>query len=569
MRRVRERAIGAPHVGAGKGHFTARVTRMTTRANFDTMHRITRSLIAAALICTVAPAAAQRPVPGRPRPLPDPARVPTLVVFFTVDQLRADYLDRWRTQLPGGLGRLATRGAFYTNAFHDHAITETAPGHATTMSGRFPRRTGIVRNTAGVLDPQQPLIGARGAGASPFRFRGTTLTDWLRSKNPRTRALSVSGKDRGAILPIGRDAQQVFWFASPGLFTTSTYYADTLPDWVRRFNDRRLPDSMMTRPWTLLLPENAYPEADSVPEEANGRDFRFPHVAANDPAWGLPATPFYDELTLRFALDGLRALDLGAGPQTDILAISLSATDYIGHKYGPDSREVHDQILRLDRALGAFLDTLFTLRDSTKVIIALTADHGVAPFPELHVRRSGEDAFEVDVEPVFARVRSQLAARGVDTSALQMEAGMIFLDRRAMTRARINADSLLRALARSLVSVPGIARVNRPSDLGMRDTSADASARRWLHTIPPDVPAELVVTLRPYSVWKTTPRYAEHGSPHDYDAHVPVILYGPPFAPGRRTRPARVVDIAPTLAWATATVPLEPLDGRVLWDAIR
>lgn len=138
-----------------------------------------------------------------------------------------------------------------------------------------------------------------------------------------------------------------------------------------------------------------------------------------------------------------------------------------------------------------------------------------------------------------------------------------------MTRARINADSLLRALARSLVSVPGIARVNRPSDLGMRDTSTDASARRWLHTIPPDVPAELVVTLRPYSVWKTTPRYAQHGSPNDYDAHVPVILYGPPFAPGRRTRPARVVDIAPTLAWATSTVPLETLDGRVLWDAIR
>ena len=97
------------------------------------------------------------------------------------------------------------------------------------MSGRFPRRTGIARNSAGVQDPQQPLVGARGPGASPFRFRGTTLTDWLRSKNPRTRALSVSGKDRGAILPIGRDAQNVFWFAAPGLFTTSTYYADTLP----------------------------------------------------------------------------------------------------------------------------------------------------------------------------------------------------------------------------------------------------------------------------------------------------------------------------------------------------
>src|SRR5688572_27686764 len=354
---------------------------------------VIRLLVACVVVLVSAtPALAQRrPVSGTPRPLPDPARVPTLVVFFTVDQLRPDYFERWRAQLTGGLGRLARGGAFYTNAFQDHALTETAPGHASTMSGRFPRRTGIVRNSAGVQDPQQPLIGARGAGASPFRLRGTTLTDWLRSKNPRSRALSVSGKDRGAILPIGRDAHQVFWYASPGLFTTSTYYADTLPDWIRRFNERRLPDSMMVRPWTLLLPDSAYAEPDSVADEANGRDFRFPHVAANDPDWGLAATPFYDDLTLGVAFEGLRALDLGAGPQTDILAISLSATDYIGHKYGPDSREIHDQILRLDRAPGAFMDTLFTLRDSTKVIIALTADHGVASFPEVHTRRTGEE----------------------------------------------------------------------------------------------------------------------------------------------------------------------------------
>jgi hypothetical protein len=162
-----------------------------------------------------------------------------------------------------------------------------------------------------------------------------------------------------------------------------------------------------------------------------------------------------------------------------------------------------------------------------------------------------------------------MAARGADSSALQFDGGMILLDRRVMTRARINADSLLRALARTLASLPGVLRVNRPSDLGMRDTTSDVFARRWLHTIPPDLPVELVVTLRPNSVWWTTPRYAEHGSPHDYDAHVPVILYGPPFTAGRRTRYARVVDIAPTLAWATSTVPLETLDGRVLWDALR
>jgi arylsulfatase A-like enzyme len=306
-----------------------------------------------------------------------------------------------------------------------------------------------------------------------------------------------------------------------------------------------------------------------VPQEASGRDFRFPHVAATDSAWGLPATPFYDELTLAFALEGVRALDLGAGPQTDILAISLSATDYIGHKYGPDSREIHDQIIRLDRTLGGFLDSLFAMRDSTKVIIALTADHGVASFPEVYGQRTGANAFHVDVAPVLATVRSQIAARGGDSAALRFDGGMVFLDRRAMTRARVNSDSLLRALARTIAALPGVLRVNRPSDLAMRDTTSDVFARRWLHTIPSDLPVELVVTLRPNSVWWTTPRYAQHGTPHDYDAHVPVILYGSPFSAGRRTRYARVVDLAPTLAWATSTVPLETLDGRVLWDALR
>src|SRR5687768_14724296 len=135
------------------------------------MTRLTRCLIAsiALLFAAAALSAQRRPAQGTPRPLPDPARAPTLVVFFTVDQLRPDYFDRWRAQLTGGLGRLARGGAFYTNAFQDHALTETAPGHAATMSGRFPRRTGIARNSAGVQDPQQPLVNARGGGASPDR----------------------------------------------------------------------------------------------------------------------------------------------------------------------------------------------------------------------------------------------------------------------------------------------------------------------------------------------------------------------------------------------------------------
>src|SRR5688500_14993882 len=157
------------------------------------MIRICRFLVATLVWLAAAPLSAQRrPAQGTPRPLPDPARAPTLVVFFTVDQLRPDYFERWRTQLTGGLGRLARGGAFYTNAFQDHALTETAPGHATTMSGRIPRRTGIARDTAGVQNPQQRLVEARGPGASPIRLGGKTLSDWPSSKKQLTCASPVT-----------------------------------------------------------------------------------------------------------------------------------------------------------------------------------------------------------------------------------------------------------------------------------------------------------------------------------------------------------------------------------------
>src|SRR5256885_12465083 len=193
-----------------------------------------------------------------------PAPRPKLVVVITVDQLRADYLDRYRTQLSGGLALLLKRGAVFTDAYQDHAITETAPGHSTILSGRWPAHTGIVRNTAGVQDSAAPLLGVRGPGASPARFRGTAFFDWLKAAEPGARALSVSGKDRGAILPIGRAKQQVYWYAG-GYFTTSRYYTDSLPEWVRVFNARRIPFRAARANWNLLLPARADPEPDSEP----------------------------------------------------------------------------------------------------------------------------------------------------------------------------------------------------------------------------------------------------------------------------------------------------------------
>ena len=508
---------------------------------------------------------------------------PRLVVFITVDAMRPDYVTRFASQLTGGLGRLYRGGAFFTNAFQDHAITETAPGHSATMSGRFPVHTGISANSAGVTDTTVSLIDAQGLGASPFRFRGTTLVDWLIAKDPRTKVLSVSRKDRAAILPVGRSKQPIFWYAPNGNFTTSTYYASSLPDWVKGFNARRLPASYAGRAWRLLLPDTAYSEPDSVQAEANGVGFLFPHLEPGSPDSAAMASgefPWMDDITLQFALAGVNALNLGAGPQTDLLAVSLSTTDAVGHRYGPDSRELHDQILRLDRSLGVFLDSLFRMRKQKDVVIALTADHGLTPYPEVHAHDPNTGAIRVDIRPVLQRLSNSLAQAGVPGNGLSysfnsfrgngftFDGGVLELDRPALAKAGINQDSLLRALRADFLRVTGVARADRISELAKADTVNDRVARRWLHMFADEQRVALVVTLAPYNYWLTY-TLAQHGSPQDADAHVPVIFYGERIKPGHYTEFARVVDMAPTLAAIAQVTPLEKLDGHVLQNAIK
>ena len=501
----------------------------------------------------------------------DTATTPTLVVFLTIDQMRPDYLPRFERQLTGGLKRLYDQGAVFLSGYQDHAITETAPGHSATMSGRFPASTGIVTNAAGVEDPLAPMIGGGGPGASPFRFRGSTLTDWIRLATPRSRALSVSRKDRGAILPIGRQPEEVYWYAADGRFTTSTYYHDTLPGWVQSFNARKIPQRYAGSAWTLLLPGKEYAEPDSVDFENGGRNVVFPHAFPATPeetARAFAAYPSMDSLTLQFALNGVEATGLGSGPVTDVLAVSLSTTDAVGHAYGPDSREIHDQILRLDRYLGIFFDSLFKLRDQNRIVVALTADHGVQPNPWAHARATKGVPVFVDLDPVVAQTTEKLAARGVDPKAFHLVESMVSVDRDALARAHVDADSLLRAFEDAAKKVDGIQRVDRVRDLAKRDTVTDYVARRWIHMLPPDLPVDLVITLQPYAYWEGSIP-ATHGTPNDLDARVPIIFYGSMIRPGKRDEVVRVVDLAPTLAKIVHVRPTERLDGRVLTQVIR
>jgi predicted AlkP superfamily pyrophosphatase or phosphodiesterase len=510
---------------------------------------------AVAPLLTLAAALACAPAPAGPGPVPPP---PALLVFIVVDQLHPAYLERFRDGFTGGLARLLDGAARFTDAFQDHAITETAPGHASTMSGRFPRSTGITRNNRGVNTPDYPLLGASDTGAAPFRFRGTTLTDWLTARHPGTRVLSVAQKDRSAILMVGRARQHVYWYASNGTFTTSTWYRDTLPGWVREFNARRIPHRSAGAVWDLLLPPDAYPEPDSVPFENFGRNFVFPHRQPADSAAAarsFPLTPAMDGLVADFALEGLRQLGLGTGPGPDILAVSFASTDHIGHRFGPESREIHDQVLRLDRTLGRFIDSLYRLRDSSLIVFAFTADHGVKPIPELHGRLRVSMRAAVD-SAVLAAVRA-----GGEADDVAFELGAFFAGGRG---ARQATEAFVREAGRT----PGVMRVDRFRDLVRRGPGHDPITRRWLHMFADDLVPEVVVTLEPgnrYGYYNV----ATHDSPHDTDARVPVMFYGPPFRPGIYPAFVRVVDMGPTLARVLGVEPTEPVDGRVLRDALR
>jgi predicted AlkP superfamily pyrophosphatase or phosphodiesterase len=301
-----------------------------------------------------------------------------------------------------------------------------------------------------------------------------------------------------------------------------------------------------------------------------GVNFIFPHVIPNDGAQAaslIRVTPWMDEITLDFALEGLAALSLGEASRIDVLAISLSATDLIGHGYGPDSKEMHDNILRLDRSLGVFLDSLFKLRDSSRVAIALTGDHGIGTIPELVAKSVRPTPVRVDAMTLDTMLRRLVAAAGIDSSLIEMDRQVVLADRNALKSRQPGLDSVLTAFALKARALPGVARVDRFQDLLRSDTVNDPIARRWVHQFPAESNVQLVITLTPFSIFSGL--VATHGAPYDYDTHVPLIFFGPWFARGRYPEFVRTVDLAPTLAEIAGVKPSERIDGVSLRRALK
>lgn len=493
-----------------------------------------------------------------------------LVVLVVVDQMRADYLSRFAGQFTGGLGRLVQHGSVFLHGQQDHAITETAPGHSTLLSGRTPSHTGIVTNGRGVPDPATRLVGwPNERGASPRNFNGTELYDWMLTADSNARVLGVSRKDRGAILPVGRAIAPVFWYHDGG-FTTSTWYADSLPTWVQRFNSQPILSRLAGTSWRLLLPDSAYAEPDSVPFENQYRDFTFPHQLPGDTARladDLPEYPVMDSLTLAFAWAGVKAMKLGRGPGTDLLTVSLSTTDAVGHAFGVDSREIHDQILRVDRWLGRFLDSLATVVPPDQMILALSADHGGTPMPEYAAKYRRQPGGRVWLGDLARRVGGELNRRYHTDFNFQFESGLLSANTDALRAHGLNVDSIAAAMAAEAKNQRGVAQVYTPATLRAAPDS-ERDAWLWRRLIPEGFGWLLAASPKEGWVWSTNHPVGEHGSTLSSDLTVPIVFLGRGIPARHWPDTVSTTDIAPTLAALLGVKPTQPLDGHALEQVV-
>src|SRR5688572_6602290 len=361
---------------------------------------------------------------------------PKLVLLIVVDQFRYDYLERFGDLfVQNGFRRLLREGASWTQSNYDHMPTYTAPGHGTMMSGAYPAETGIIGNewldrasgkrVTSVSDETVKLLGGepKESASSPSRLITSTVGDELRLvTNDRAKVIGISVKDRSAILPAGRHANAAYWFSTTsGNMVSSTYYFNQLPAWVTTFNATRAADKYFGAKWDRLLPEDEYvkragPDSPSWETVSSSGDTNaFPHtitggVTSPKPAfyWALDYSPFTNDILVSFAQQAIVNERLGQDDDTDVLTVSFSANDYVGHRYGPYSQEVMDLTLRTDRQIATLLDFVDARVGLSNTMVAFTADHGVSPIPE-HAAALGLGGARLKTADLFAAISNALS----------------------------------------------------------------------------------------------------------------------------------------------------------------
>ncbi len=551
----------------------------------------------------------------RTQPTSSPTKRPRLILFIAVDQFRYDYLERFGDLfVANGFKRLLRDGASWTQSNYDHMPTYTAPGHSTMLTGAYPAETGIIGNywldrasgkrVSSVSDDTVKALGGQPdePASSPRRLLTSTVGDELRLvTNDRAKVIGISVKDRSAILPAGRHANAAYWLGDTvGAMVSSTYYFNQLPLWVSEFNKTSPVDKYFGKKWERLLPENEYtkragPDSPSWEKvTASGDTNAFPHtITGGETKPGanfythLDHSPYTNDILLAFAQQAIINEQMGQDDDTDVLSVSFSASDYVGHRYGPYSQEAMDITLRVDRTIASLLDFVNDRVGLSNTLIAFTADHGVSPIPEQAEALGlggGRLKFTEIVDPINKAISKRYNPQGKSPdptadyllknteNATPREwflNGNLYFNYDALRRDNVNVEEFSAVVVAAALRIPGVARAFSRVQLLRGATSiTDPIERRVVHGFHPARSGDVVLVAEPYK-YLADLSTATHGSAYSYDTHVPTIIMGPGITPGIYYESATPADIAPTLCAVLRITPPTSVTGRVLIEALK
>jgi predicted AlkP superfamily pyrophosphatase or phosphodiesterase len=501
---------------------------------------------------------------------PAAARKPHLVLAVVIDQFRYDYLLRFRAQYQSGLARLLEKGAAFTDAHYLHANTVTAVGHSTFLTGATPSVSGIIGNSwydretgtsvTSVSDPATTLVGGipNAQGSSPRRLLVSTVPDEVKMQGAESRTIGISIKDRSAILPAGHMADAAYWYDNDSSsWVTSTYYRSELPEWVKTLNAEHPSRKFIGARW---LPFDA--KDDSAPPFCTmvaGTAVRY--------CGELEATPWGNEMIEDLAERAIAGEHLGQHAGVDFLTVSFSANDYVGHAVGPDDPAVRDISIRTDRLLGKLFDFVEQQAGVGNTLIVLTADHGVAPVPEVNQARHMPGG-RLTRDQVSDKITDALTKRFGPGAWLipASPANMPYLNLKLVSTLKLSLAEVERVAAAAAAGVEHIARVYTAQDLASGAVQQDAISRAFSLSFYGPRSGDLFILQEPYYLFDATG--TSHGVPYAYDTHVPVLFFGPGIKPGTYTGAIAVNDIAPTLAALLGTTEPSGSMGRVLSEML-
>jgi hypothetical protein len=532
----------------------------------------------------------------------EPQPRPRLVVLVYFDQFRGDYLARWSKEFgAGGFKRLMADGAWFQNCHYPYAYTVTAAGHASVATGCPPADHGVVgndwydRSTAKSVNcvgsdshGQVPTLPAKGAddgekrasrgGVSSERLLKPTIADALKlSAGGKGKVVALSLKNRGAALPGGRTPDACYWMDSAGQFVTSTFYRKELHPWVLEFNAGQPAERWRGKAWDRFRADLDYAELSGLDDMAGesqgapgqGREFPHPFEPTDPKAKkkstylsAVYASPFGNELLLELMEKAIDAEQLGGDETPDLLTLSFSSNDAVGHAWGPDSQEVLDVTLRSDQVMKRMLDALDAKVGKGRYVLLMTADHGVCPLPEVS-QRHGHDAARVQ-PATTAKLEDALTEKYGKASGKYVEAisgPWLYLNAKTLKAAGLEQDDVEETLVAWLLEQEGVQAAYMRTQLNGGDPALDAIGQMAVRSFRAERSGDVYVLLKPYHLWSAAAGTGtSHGSPWEYDTHVPLLVYGTGIAPG--VHKARVSPLAAAAILAKAAG-IEPPAGAV------